>query len=145
MSDLRRRIFGVGETPDSTPSISRESSPAPGAQDGKDGEYKVVPKETVDKLKQEVRSVRRSGKKRRNAWMFALGGLFGVILAGFFATSNGGLDNLIEMAGMKDMNLDSILDVLPAGFIKDVQELQVRIPGLQSHFISRADVDPRFL
>lgn len=128
MSDLRRRIFGVGDTPDSTPSISRESSPAPAAQDGKDGEYKVVPKETVEKLKQEVKSVRRSGKKRRNAWMFALGGLFGVILAGFFATSNGGLDNLIEMAGIKDMNLDSLLDVLPAGVIKDVQELQVRLP-----------------
>lgn len=86
----------------------------------------MVPKETVERLKKEVKSVRRSGRKRRNAWMFALGGLFGVILAGFFATNSGGLDSLVEMAGMKDMNLDSILDVLPAGLIKDVQDLQVR-------------------
>ena len=123
MSELRRRIFGVGDTPDSTPSISRENSPAP---DKKDGEaYKVVPSETVEKLREEVKSVRKSGKKRRNVWMFALGGLFGLIMAGAFASSNGGLDSLIDMAGMKDMSLDSILDVLPAGLIKDVQELQV--------------------
>lgn len=128
MSDLRRRIFGVGDTPDSTPSISREASPAPG-RDGRDGaEYKVVPNDTVEKLKKEVKSVRRSGKKRRNAWMFALGGLFGVMLAGFFAANTGGLDSLVEMAGIKDMNLDSILDVLPAGIVKDVQDLQVRRP-----------------
>lgn len=145
MSDLRRRIFGVGDTPDSTPSISRDSSPAPGAPDGQDaGEYKVVPKDTVEKLKKEVKSVRRSGRKRRNAWMFALGGLFGVILAGFFATSNGGLDSLIDMAGMKDMNLDSILDVLPAGLIRDVQDLQVGTrPALPSN--PCADVDERYL
>jgi hypothetical protein len=29
------------------------------------------------------------------------------------------------MAGWNDLNLDSILDVLPAGLIKDVQQLQV--------------------
>lgn len=128
MSSLRRRIFGVGDdTPDSTPSISREASPAPGKPDGQDaGEYKVVPKDRVDQLKKEIKGMRKSGKKRRNAWMFALGGLFGVILAGFFATNSGGLDGLIDMAGMKDMSLDSIMDILPAGLIKDVEALQVR-------------------
>lgn len=146
MSDLRRRIFGVGDTPDSTPSISREASPAPGTEDGGHaGEYKVVPKEAVEKLKKEVKSVRRSGKKRRNAWMFALGGLFGVILAGFFASSNGGLDGLIEMAGISDMNLDSVLDVLPAGLIKDVQDLQVRLLLRKILLHSSADVDQRCL
>lgn len=145
MSSLRRRIFGVGDTPDSTPSISREASPAPPREGVHDaGEYRLVPREGMEKLKKEIKSARRSGKKRRNAWMFALGGLFGVILAGFFASSNGSLDGLVEMAGMQDMNLDSLLDVLPAGLIRDVQDLQVR---LQTQLLlnPQADVDQRCL
>lgn len=125
MSDLRRRIFGVG-TPDSTPSSSRDASPAPAQRD--DGEYKVIPKPALDKLRKEVKGVRRKGSKRRNVWIFALGGLFGIFAAGFFASNNGSLDKLVELAGIRDMNLDSVLDVLPAGLIKDVQDLQVRSP-----------------
>jgi phospholipid:diacylglycerol acyltransferase len=123
MSDLRRRIFGAG-TPDSTPSSSRDPSPAPIR--GDDGEYKIVPKPKLDKLRKEVKEVRRKGTKRRNVWIFALGGLFGIFLAGFFASNNGSLDRLVELAGVRDMNLDTLLDVLPAGLIRDVQNLQVR-------------------
>jgi hypothetical protein len=61
------------------------------------------------------------GTKRRNAWIFGLGGLFGIIVAGFFASSN----EVFDMQALRDMNLDSILDVLPAGLIKDAHELQV--------------------
>jgi phospholipid:diacylglycerol acyltransferase len=123
MSDLRRRIFGAG-TPDSTPSSSRDASPAPIR--GDDGEYKIVPKPKLDKLSKEVKEARRKGTKRRNVWIFALGGLFGIFLAGFFASNNGSLDKLVELAGVRDMNLDTLLDVLPAGLIRDVQDLQVR-------------------
>ena len=124
MSDLRRRIFGAGGTPDSTPSSSRDASPAP-AQ-GDDGEYKIVPKPQLDKLRKQVEEVRKKGTKRRNVWIFALGGLFGIFLAGFFASNNGSFDKLVEMAGINDMNLDTLLDVLPSGLIRDVQDLQVR-------------------
>lgn len=126
MSDLRRRIFGAS-TPDSTPSSSRDASPAPFQQDNQDdgGEYKIIPKPQLEKLRKEVKEVRRKGTRRRSAWVFALGGLFGIFLAGFFASNNGSLDRLVDMAGIKDMNLDSLLDVLPAGLIKDVQDLQV--------------------
>jgi phospholipid:diacylglycerol acyltransferase len=124
MSDLRRRIFGAGGSPDSTPSSSRDASPAPIQRE--DGEYKIVPKPKLDKLKKEVKEVRKKGTRRRNVWVFALGGLFGIFLAGFFASNNGSLDKLVEMAGISDMNLDTLLDVLPAGLIRDVQDLQVR-------------------
>ena len=121
MSELRRRIFaGVG-SPDETPSSSREHSPAPGSGlDGKD--YKVVPVKRLEKLKKN----RNWHYKRRTFWVFTLGGLLGILVGGFFfARSNGGLDNLAEMVGMKDINFDMILDVLPAGLIKDVQDIQV--------------------
>lgn len=124
MSELRRRIFGVGASPDSTPTSSRDASPAPVQHE--DGEYKIIPKPQLEKLKKEVKQVKRKGTKRRNAWIFALGGLFGIFIAGFFASNNGSLDKLVEMAGIGDMNLDSLLDVLPAGLIRDVQDLQVR-------------------
>jgi len=128
MSDLRRRIFGVG-TPESTPDSSRDVSPAPGLR--KDGEkqgedYTIIPARKLEKLKKHVH--KSGGRKRRNFWMFGLGGLFGVLVAGFFASSNGGLDRLAEVTGLQDLNLDSLFDVLPAGLIKDVQDLQVRPP-----------------
>lgn len=129
MSELRRRIFGGGSTPDdSSAATSRESSPAPAPgrtneEDG--GDFKIIPKQKLEKLKKEVKAVQGKGHKRRNFWVFALGGVFGILLAGFFASSNGSLDQLVNMAGMKDMNLDSLLDILPAGVIRDVQNLQV--------------------
>ena len=130
MSELRRRIFGRSGTPDSaetSPATSREHSPAPDHK-GKDGaEYKVVPRAKLERLKSDLKVYKGSskGKKRRQAWIFTLGGIFGILAAGFFATSNGGLDQLVQFAGIQDMNLDSILDILPRGVIKDVQELQV--------------------
>ncbi|KAF2773707.1 LACT-domain-containing protein [Teratosphaeria nubilosa] len=127
MGDLRRRIFGVG-TPDSTPSISREASPAPpkgqdGADDGtsKAEKYKIV---TEEKLKSLTKTKTVAGRKRRNAWIFVLGGVFGVFVAGFFASSTGSIDRLVDLAGLQDLNLDSFLDVLPTGLIRDIQAMQ---------------------
>ncbi|KAK3710001.1 phospholipid:diacylglycerol acyltransferase [Vermiconidia calcicola] len=124
MSELRRRIFGVGEADsnETTPASSRDPSPAPGKKDG--AEYSVVAKEKLEQLKKDVKKVKRKGTKRRNLWMFAFGGLFGLFVAGFFASSNGSLDRWAEMAGIHNMNLDSLMDILPAGIIRDVQELQ---------------------
>ncbi len=128
MSQLRRRLYGSGggADSDSTPSSSRDASPAPGHQRRDESEYKVIPRQKLERLKSDVKIAKRKGRKRRSAWIFGLGGVFGIFIAGFFASSNGGLDTLVEFAGMKDMNLDSILDILPAGIIKDVQNLQVR-------------------
>lgn len=122
-SDLRRRIFGVG-TPDSTPDISRDPSPAPNRSGQGDSEdYKVIPTKKLEQLTKKVKSTK--GRKRRNVWIFALGGLVGVIIAGIFATPTGSLDKLVDLAGLEHMNLDSLIDVLPGGMIRDVKDLQV--------------------
>ena len=66
MSDLRRRIFGVG-TPDSTPASSRDASPAPtpGDKDGATGEsYKVVPADKLDKSKADVEDLKKQAAAR---------------------------------------------------------------------------------
>lgn len=142
MSDLRRRIFGSGSA-SSTPASSRDVSPAPGHKNKNEsgGEYQIIPKQKLEKLRKDVKAVKHSGRKRRNAWIFALGGLFGIFVAGFFASGNGSLDRLIELAGMKDMNLDTLLDVLPAGLIKDVQELQVCALPVYLVLSQIADID----
>jgi phospholipid:diacylglycerol acyltransferase len=64
-----------------------------------------------------------SGKKskRRNGLIFGLGGLFGIIIAAFFANQN----DVIKFDGLMDLNLDSLLDVIPAGIIRDAKELTV--------------------
>ena len=115
MSALRRRIFGTSgdSTPALTPEQSREGSPA-GSHD-----YRVVPADKLDTLSSS--SKKGNGSKRRNFWIFGLGGLFGILLAGFFASSN----EFMDLASFTDMNLDSILDVLPAGLINDARDLQV--------------------
>ena len=125
MADLRHRIVGAGGSSGNTPSASRDHSPAPEHQAREGGAYKIVPQHQIEKLRDEVKRVRRRGTKSSNAWMFALGGAFGILMAAFLLITYGNLEKVVEMAGMKDMNLDSFMDVLPAGIIRDVQDLQV--------------------
>lgn len=113
MAELRRRIFGTSSSPAATPEPSREGSPA-GSDD-----YRIIPAKKLQKL---TSSSKSKGSKRRNFWIFGLGGLFGIVVAGFFASSN---DMMMDLASLKDMNLDSLLDVLPAGLINDARDLQV--------------------
>ena len=58
-------------------------------------------------------------RKRRNTFIFLLGGLCGLLAAGFFAKSN----DLIDFPEFGDLSMDSILDVLPAGLIRDMRDL----------------------
>lgn len=113
MSFLRRR-FGGAAADDSTPDISREPSPAP---DGtkRPGNLRVITTEQLQTLK-------KKGKhgKRRSAWLFGVGSLFGLVLAGFFASSN----DMIDFKAMQDVNLESLMEALPANFIKSAQQLQ---------------------
>lgn len=124
MSGLRRRIFGTGGGDDSEPS-SRDASPAPAPKEAGGEAFRVIHKDKLETLRKD--SKKHNGRKRRNAWIFGLGGLFGLFMAGFFASRDGALDNLVELAGLQDMNLDNLYDVLPNGLIKDVQNMQVRM------------------
>lgn len=105
----------IGESPASTPSVSRDVSPAPPGESSHDKGHKRVDSNSKSKHKH------AKGRKRRNAWVFGLGGLFGVLAAGFFAGKN----DLMDLAALQSMNLDSIFDVLPAGLLRDAQALQV--------------------
>lgn len=60
--------------------------------------------------------------KRRNGLIFGLGGIFGIFVALFFANQN----EVISWDVLADLNLDSLIDVIPAGIIKDATEFSVR-------------------
>ncbi|KAF4121542.1 phospholipid:diacylglycerol acyltransferase [Geosmithia morbida] len=57
--------------------------------------------------------------KRRNTFIFLLGGLCGIIAAGFMASSN----DLIDLPEFSDLNIDSFLDAMPAGLVSDFKDL----------------------
>ncbi|RVX74818.1 hypothetical protein B0A52_01095 [Exophiala mesophila] len=106
MSTLRRRIANVlRETP--SPSPSRDSTPDPGE------EVKLISTAKLDKL------TKRKSSKRRSGIIFGLGGLLGLVLALLFAESQ----DVIKLEGLLEVNLDSLMDVIPAGIIKDVKDL----------------------
>ncbi|KAG9775173.1 Phospholipid:diacylglycerol acyltransferase, partial [Aureobasidium melanogenum] len=106
MSALRRRIGHVLDDSPS-PSLSRDSTP-----DSND-EVKVVSKKKLERLK------KGNSSKRRSGLIFGLGGLLGLLLALLFAQSQ----DVIRLEGLLEVNLDSLMDVIPAGIVKDVKDL----------------------
>ncbi|KAL8915464.1 MAG: hypothetical protein Q9171_000028 [Xanthocarpia ochracea] len=107
LGTLRRRVLG-----DSSSEPSRAPSPNPTFRD-KDGEpFALVPASKLKKL-----SRRRS--KRRQWLVFGLGGLFGIITAAFFAQQH----DVINLEGLTDMNLGSLLDAIPAGIVNDAKDI----------------------
>ena len=108
MSELRRRLGRVfRETPSSSP--SRESTPDPNE------EVKLVSISKLNKL------TRKKPSKRRNSLIFGLGGLFGLLLAAFFAQQK----EVIHLEGLMDLNLESLLDVIPQSIVQDARDLTV--------------------
>jgi len=105
MASLRRRIFG-------------ESNPTPTTEKAEEVRLapisKIVSGETEEK-------VTKKHKKRRNGFVFGLGGLFGIVLAGMVANKS----DLIDLPEMGEFSLDSLVDVLPAGFMREARELSV--------------------
>lgn len=59
--------------------------------------------------------------KRRNGFIFVLGGLFGVFIALFFANQQ----EVINLDGLMDLNIDSLIDVIPQGIMRDAREFSV--------------------
>jgi len=102
MSHALRKRIGLA----SNPSDSREESPA------KAEEVVLAPKSKVHHGKT---------RKRRNGIIFFLGGLFGIVVAGFFA----GRSDLIDFPEFSELSMDSLIDVLPAGFVSDARDLAV--------------------
>lgn len=115
MSFLRRR-FGGGDT-SSEP--SREPSPNPASTE-RPSNLRVITAEQLQTLKQKGKG--KNGK-RKNFWIFGLGGVFGLIIAAFFAGSN----DLLDLKSIEGMNLESLMEALPANFVRSAQQLQVQI------------------
>lgn len=112
MATLRQRIFGK------SPSEKEEKEQDDSRE--KAEEVRLVP---ISKIKTDAssHSHKHEKTKRRNGFIFFLGGLFGILAAGFFAQRN----ELIEFPELGDLRMDSFIDVLPAGFVKDARDLAV--------------------
>ncbi|KAI9873865.1 MAG: hypothetical protein M1830_010512 [Pleopsidium flavum] len=82
-----------------------------------------IPPEEVEEVRlvpvSKLKALTRKKSKRRNGLIFGLGGLFGIIVAAFFANQS----DVINFEGLMDLNLDTLLDVIPAGIIRDAKEL----------------------
>jgi phospholipid:diacylglycerol acyltransferase len=101
----RRKLADSSERSSSEPPLRENPSPK-------------TPKHTVVKPVPII--VQKKGRKRRAGLIFTLGGIFGLILAAFFAERN----ELISLDMLSDFNLDSVFDVIPAGILKEARDLQ---------------------
>lgn len=110
MASHRQRVLG---TPKASHKKHREESP-PKAED-----VRLAP---VSKIMKDADGKPKS-RKKRNGFIFFLGGLFGIVAAGFFAQKS----DLIGFPELGDLSMDSIMDVLPASFVRDARELAVRV------------------
>jgi phospholipid:diacylglycerol acyltransferase len=109
MSFLRRRL----QPEKLTPLEVSDDDAAPDSQNLTS--LRVVPADKLETLKSKKHG------KRSYFWIFVLGGVFGLVLAAFFAQSN----DMIDLSGLENMNLDNLRDILPAAFIRDAQQMQV--------------------
>lgn len=119
MNFLRRRNVGdSSNTPDHKADATVSEPEAPET----DGEFHIL---ADKKLKTLVKSPK--GGKRRTAWIFALGGIFGLAVAAFFVGSN----DYLDLTMFQDLNMDSIFDVLPAGMLREAKDFQVGDPEMK--------------
>ncbi|KAI0098392.1 LACT-domain-containing protein [Daldinia grandis] len=105
-STLRRRALVADNASES--SLSTEPTPR--------DESPVKPGDKVEIIHHEHKP--KTGK-RRNTFIFLMGSLFGLIAAGLLAKNN----DLIELPEIGELSMDSFLDVLPAGLVKDMRDL----------------------
>ena len=106
MSTLRRRLLGPSGdfTPESS-ALSRDPSPA------KDEPVTLI----------SDAQLKSKSSKRRQGLIFGLGGLFGLLVAAFFANRH----DVIKLEGLVDFNLEALLDVIPAGIVNDAKDITV--------------------
>lgn len=108
ISNLRRRVLG-----ESSSEHSRAPSPVPTTH--RNGE--PVTLVSTSKLKK----LTQKRSKRRQWFIFGLGGFLGILLAAFFAQQH----DVINLEGLMDLNLDTLLEAIPAGIVKDAKDITV--------------------
>ena len=107
MASLRHRDLDNSKSKKKT-----EERPAKAEEESLAPDSKIV----TDKNKPHTR-------KRRNGLTFLLGGVFGLVAAGFFAQRS----DLLDLPELGELSMESLIDVLPAGFVSDARDLAVRI------------------
>ncbi|KAI6245793.1 Phospholipid:diacylglycerol acyltransferase [Erysiphe necator] len=75
--------------------------------------------QTTTQIRDATKPKKYRSNKRRNSFIFALGGLFGIIIAGFFANHN----DLIDLPELGELSMGSLLEVLPESLIKDIRDI----------------------
>ena len=135
MSALRRRVFGSNQPTIPTPAQTgrRASDPVISPIEVDDDEKrKQIEKEQglaassgawIGERIQHVKHVyhtERKPSKRRSTGLVLLGILIGFLATGWFANQQG----VINLENLLDVNLESLIDVIPAGVLKDARELQ---------------------
>lgn len=118
---LRRRPVVHEESPSPTPTPTDTPRTASPAREEKEKKIHVV-------------HHKPRTRKRRNTFIFLLGSLSGIIAAGFAKTND-----LIDFPEIGDlgMSMDSLLDVLPAGLVKDMSDLVVSDNGVCQLFLDK--------
>lgn len=134
-STLRRRVLDAGgagagattgsaagtpstETPSSTESSAAPSPATMTPVEEKPDDSSARPGEKVKVIHHQHPQKTR---KRRNTFIFLLGSLFGIFVAGLLAKNN----DLITLPEISDLSMDSLLDVLPASLAKDMRDFRV--------------------
>lgn len=99
--------------------------PSDSSRDSRSRSNRITTEE--DKLREEFDGAKvkqlviRPRSKRRNGFIFVLGGLFGIFIALFFANQQ----EVISLESLMDLNLDSLIDAIPQGIISDAKQFSV--------------------
>lgn len=132
MADLRRRAVNraprhknglqdhdtsAQENRDVVSTTSKDSNGSSNEKDKRKSGAKSSPG-TIAKLK---RYIFKPRGKRKHSFVFLMGGLFGIFVALFFANQN----EVISLDALMDLNLDSLIDVMPTGILSDAREFTV--------------------
>lgn len=117
MSLLRRRLGKDSKA--ESPTIDVSGGATPGVEEAA-AKGQDVSLRSGSNVKNYVAKPR---SKRRNGFIFFLGGIFGIFVALFFANHN----EVISLDSLMDLNLDALVDVIPQGIVKDFRELSVRL------------------
>lgn len=79
------------------------------------------PKSIRPKSDRKESFITKPKSKRRNGLIFMLGGVFGILCAVFFAQQQ----DVISLDSLMDLNIDSLMDVIPQSIMRDAREFSV--------------------
>jgi phospholipid:diacylglycerol acyltransferase len=112
MNFLRRRNVVETSNHKAGATVSKPEEPET------EGEFHILGDKKLENLVKKPK-----GGKRRTAWIFALGGIFGLAIAAILVGPN----DYLDLTMFQDLNMDTIFDVLPAGMLREAKDFQVSI------------------